>query len=414
MKAEIISIGSELTSGQNLDTNSQWLSRRLAEIGIPVGWHTTVADDLDDNIEAFRIAARRAGLVIATGGLGPTQDDLTRDVLARVAGVELVFHPESFEQIRQMFARRNREMPERNRVQAMIPAGAEPIANARGTAPGIWMHVVESLVVAMPGVPGEMYAMYESQVKPRLLAHGFGGGVLVQRKINCFGAGESAVEEKLLDLTRRGHVPEVGITVGDATVSLRILARAAGMAEAQAQIEPVELIVRERLGQLVFGVEDEDLHDAVVRMLGEKRQTLATAEGVTAGLVAHRLGSVSGASPWFRGGLVAYDNRLKVEMLAVPQTLLDEHGTVSGPVAEMMAIGCRTRFRTDLAVSTVGIADAGAATTDKPVGLVYVGVAWEGGSESASFSWTGTRREIQSRTAKLALNRVRLHLMSGK
>src|SRR2546425_3154867 len=155
MKAEIISIGSELTSGQNLDTNCQWLSRRLAEIGIPVGWHTTVADDLEDNVAAFRIAAQRAQLVLATGGLGPTQDDLTREALARLAGVELVFHPESYEQIRQMFARRGREMPERNRVQALFPAGAEPIPNTCGTAPGVWMRHGDCLLAAMPGVPTE-------------------------------------------------------------------------------------------------------------------------------------------------------------------------------------------------------------------------------------------------------------------
>src|SRR6516225_3551934 len=167
MKCEILSIGSELTSGQNLDTNSQWLSRRLAEIGIAVGWHSTVADDLDDNLQAVRIAAGRAGLVLLTGGLGPTQDDLTREVLARAAGVELVFHPESFEQIKQMFARRHRSMTERNRVQALFPAGSEPIPNANGTAPGIWMKIGHCLIVAMPGVPSEMFAMFETQVKPR-------------------------------------------------------------------------------------------------------------------------------------------------------------------------------------------------------------------------------------------------------
>lgn len=411
MKTEIISIGSELTSGQNLDTNCQWLSQRLAEIGIPVRWHTTLADDLQENVDALRVAAGRARLVLITGGLGPTQDDLTREAMARLAGVELVFHPESLEQVFQMFAHRGRTMPERNRVQAMFPAGAEPIPNSCGTAPGVWMRHGDCLLAAMPGVPTEMVAMFEQSVKPRLVQLGLSGGVLVQRKINCFGAGESALEEKLLDLTRRGRDPEVGITVSDATISLRILARAANPEEAQHKIAPVEQLIRERLGDLVFGAENEDLQDAVLRLLAEKRRTLATAESVTAGLVAHRLGGVAGASAWFRGGLVAYDNKVKVEMLVVPQALLDEQGAVSAAVAEAMATGCRVRFRTDLAISTVGIAGPGGGTAEKPVGLVYVGLAWDGGVASQSFSWVGTRAEVQSRTAKLALNRVRLHLL---
>jgi nicotinamide-nucleotide amidase len=413
MKCEILSIGSELTSGQNLDTNSQWLSRRLAEIGIPVGWHTTVADDLDANVEAFRIATRRARLVLATGGLGPTQDDLTREALARTAGVELVLDQAMLAQIEGMFRRRGRSMPERNRVQALFPAGAEPIPNDRGTAPGVWMRVGGCDVAAMPGVPPEMYHMYETQVRPRLLTLGLGGGVLVQRKINAFGAGESAVEEKLFDLTRRGHVPEVGITVGDATISLRILARAANLEEAQAQIAPVERTIRERLGELVFGVDEEDLQDVVVRLLAEKRRSLAVAEGVTGGLVAERLTAVPGAGAWFRGGVIAYDNRLKVELLGVPQGLLDEKGAVSAEVAEAMAVGCRTRLRTDVAVSTVGVAGPNDLGPDRPVGLVYVGLAWEGGASALKFSWTGTRAEVQRRTAKLALNRVRLRLGQG-
>ncbi len=411
MKAEIISIGSELTSGQNLDTNSQWLSRRLAEIGIAVHFHTTLADDLDESVQAFRIAGERAELVLITGGLGPTQDDLTREALAQLARVELIFHQPSFEHIKEMFARRARVLPERNRVQAMFPAGSEPIPNAMGTAPGIWMILENKIFVAMPGVPTEMHAMFENEVKPRLMRWAGAAGVIIERKINCFGAGESAVEEKLTDLTRRGHVPEVGITVSDATISLRIRAQASDQASALRMIEPIEQTIQERLRELVFGVDDEELHDAVARLLEQKNQTLAVAESITGGLIASRLTLVPGISRYLLGGVVAYHNDVKKSLLDVPAAMLQEHGAVSGPVAEAMAIGCRQRFGADLALSTTGIAGPSGATPTKPVGLVYVGLAWQGGVQSIKYNWIGTRQEVQSRTAKLAFNLLRLHLL---
>ena len=308
MHAEIISVGTELTTGAMLDTNSQWLSLELAAIGIPVHFHTTVADHLDAMVAVLRTAAERSDLLILTGGLGPTLDDLTREALAAVLGTELVLDVKSLEFIRSLFARHNREMPERNSIQAYFPAGSEPIPNPRGTAPGIWAEIPRaehrrpSLFAALPGVPHEMKRMFLKEVVPRLP----GGSQVIQRaRINCFGVGESKAEEMLGDLTARGRDPEIGITVHEATITLRIVAHGKSADECRAKIDAAKAAIRERMGEQVFGEEDEELEHVVVRMLNDRRITFATAEIGTGGLLARRITEVAGHDGCFRGGLIA-------------------------------------------------------------------------------------------------------------
>ena len=280
MPAEIIAIGTELTTGAKLDTNSQWLSLELSAVGIPVHYHTTVADDLAANVAVLRTAVDRADVVLITGGLGPTLDDLTREALAELTGARLVMHEPSLTIIRGMFARRNREMPERNVVQAMFPEGSEPIPNERGTAPGIYLEIPRAgrtpcRIAAMPGVPSEMRVMFRDAVLPRIESADSRGRVIRHARVNCFGLGESAAEQMLGDVTARGRDPEVGITVHEATITLRIVAEAPSVALAQGKIDATKQIIYQRMGHYAFGEEDDELEHVVVRQLETAGKTLA-------------------------------------------------------------------------------------------------------------------------------------------
>ncbi|MCS7014798.1 MAG: competence/damage-inducible protein A [Gemmatales bacterium] len=431
MRAEIIAVGTELTSGQKLDTNSAWLSRRLLELGVMPCWHTTLPDDLEIIVTALDLSRQRADLVVITGGLGPTLDDLTREALARLAGVELVLHEPSLRHIEDIFARRGRPMPERNRLQAMLPRGAEALPNPLGTAPGIWMTVPRTpcacpreehplnlglakprtTLIALPGVPSELRTMWQTIVAPRLQQQLHSPLVFRERVLHCFGLGESAIEAKLGDLTKRGRNPEVGITASDATISLRLVAQAPTDAEAQALLDADEAFIRQQLGEVVFGSGDDELQHAVARLLERTQLTLATAESVTGGLVASRLTQVPGISRFFRGGIVAYQTTSKASVLGIPAHLLEQYGAVSAPVAEAMAQRVRQLFQADLAISTTGVAGPDPDERGQPVGLVYVGLAWTNGVRCCEVRWFGERLEIQSRAAKTALNELRLHLL---
>lgn len=412
MKAEIIAVGSELVSGQTLDTNSQWLSRGLAAAGIEVRFHTTVGDDLAESVETLRTALGRAELVLVSGGIGPTQDDLTREAVAAVAGVDLVLDAGSLAAIAALFARRNREMPERNRVQAFLPAGAEALSNPVGTAPGIWMDVDGHLIACLPGVPYEMRTMFDEQVMPRLRALGIANRVIVTRKINLFGKGESDVEAAALDLTARGRNPEVGITAHDATISFRVSAAGDTQEQAEQLLAPTLAIIRERFAELIVGEGPNDVPEAVFAELRRTGCTLATAESCTGGLIARRLTRIPGVSASFPGGVVSYANSAKEELLGVDEDLIRTHGAVSPEVAAAMATGVRDRLKASLGLSITGVAGPSGGTAEKPVGLVYLGLATEEGVSTRRLDLgpEQPRDVIQSRSAKQALNWVRLVL----
>jgi nicotinamide-nucleotide amidase len=384
----------------------------LGAVGIAVHFHTTLSDDLAENVAAFRVASERADLVLMTGGLGPTQDDLTREALAQVAGVPLVEDAGSRVAIAEMFARRNRVMPERNRVQAFLPLGAEPLPNRVGTAPGVWMRLGRARVGCLPGVPSEMKIMFDEQVLPRLRQEGLAGRVVVHHKINLFGKGESDIEADALDLTARGRIPEVGITASEATISFRVSAEGADEDEARRLIEPTLALIRERFGPLIVGEGTEDVADAVFANLSLTGATLATAESCTGGLIAHMITAIAGVSPYYLGGVVSYANEAKVALLGVAPALLEAHGAVSPEVASAMAEGVRQRLGAGIGLSVTGVAGPSGGTPEKPVGLVYLGLATADRVQTRRLDLgpEQPREIIQRRSAKMALNWVRLTL----
>jgi len=407
--AIVVGVGTELTSGLTVDTNSPYLSRRLAELGIVTLSHQIVDDHVDRISEALLQATERAEVVIVTGGLGPTADDLTRQALAKAMGVELVLDEAGLAEIAAFFRRRGRAMNRTNRVQAMLPAGAEALANAAGTAPGIFARLGKARVFVVPGVPAEMRRMTADHILPRLTDLA-GGWRLAYRTLGVFGAGESDIASRLADLMGRQVNPLVGTTVAGGVISVRIIARAQTEAEARRRADETAQIVRERLGDYVFGSDGDTLAAAVGRLLGDRGATLCLAESCTGGRIGQLVTAVPGASETFLGGVVCYANRVKRDLLGVPEALLTAHGAVSKPVAEALATGARERFAATYALAVTGIAGPGGATEDKPVGLVYTALAGPAGVRVERSLFPGGREAVRMRTALTALNMLRLDL----
>jgi len=412
MNAEVISIGDELTSGQRLDTNSQWLSQRLGELGIRVMYHTTVADDLAANIEVFRAALARAELVIATGGLGPTADDLTREALAAAVGRELYLDEGALAHITSLFSKRGRDMPERNRVQAYFPIGSQIVPNPHGSAPGIDFtytrpNQTKSRVFCLPGVPAEMREMWAGTIVPALQKMLGTTRMIRDRVIKCFGVGESDLEAMLPDMIRRGREPQVGITVHAATISLRITTNTETEAEAAALVQPTLETIRTCLGTLVYGEGDDELEHAVLRLLAEQGTTLATAEWGTNGLMSHWLENAAQDRPMYAGGSVLNGVRSLKNILgehAPPDDALQDRQLRVRAMAEH----CRRQWG---ATWGLAIGDAPTASSEGDVPRIWVALAGPHGTEKVAFPFTGHPDILVPRAAKQALNYLRLKLL---
>lgn len=411
-RAEIISVGTELLLGQITDTNATYICQRLAECGIPVYFRQTVGDNFERVQQAFRLAWSRAELVVFTGGLGPTEDDLTKEAVATALGTDLVEDPGSLAHLEQFFARRGRTMTPNQRRQALLPRGAVAIPNRWGTAPGVFWEVGGHVVVMVPGVPREMRGMVDEFLIPQLRQKGWvGQDVIRSRVLRTVGIGEGQLEELVRDILHTTN-PTVAPLAHLGEVHLRITARGTPE-EVERMLDEVEAKLRQRLGDAVYG-RDEDTLDAVVaRLLRETRVTVAVAESCTAGLLAKRLTSVPGSSAYFLGGVVAYSNEAKEHLLGVPRDLLARFGAVSSEVVEAMARGAREKFGADLGLGVTGVAGPEGGTEQKPVGRVFLALADAEGARSvrADFGQEPGREGVRRLASQAALNLLRRELL---
>ncbi len=410
LTAEIIAIGSELLAADRTDTNSLWLTEKLNNIGIEVKLKTIVGDDDARLEEAIKDATRRSKVVITTGGLGPTEDDITRKVAARALGRRLLLDETILAELRERFLSFGHVMPERNSRQAMVIEKAEVLTNPNGSAPGMFIEHEGVAIVLLPGPPREMRPMFENHVQSRL--SGRAGSIkVVRRMLRVAGLGESAVDEKIAPIYTQYENPQTTILFNQSEIEIHLTARGRTEAEAEALLDRLSEQLEERLGDAVFSFAGEKMEEVVGLKLSVGGFTLSVAESCTGGLIAQRITDVPGSSKYFIEGVVAYSNDAKTRTLGVEPVLLLEHGAVSAPVAEAMAEGIRKRSRTDFGLSITGIAGPGGGSEDKPVGLVYIGLADDAHTEHRKLIIPGDRQLIRWRASQAALDLLRRRLI---
>ncbi len=412
-RAVILSTGDELTSGRIVDTNSNYIADKLAEIGIEVAAVLTVGD-VPERLEwAWKSALAMADVVISTGGLGPTADDLTTEIVARLTGHQLRFDEDSAEKIRQLFASLKRRMPENNLRQAMFPETAEIIPNPLGTAPGFRMAATQdghtAHLIVLPGVPREMKPMIEQNVIPWIVANRGRDTIYAARTFQTFGISESALDEAVAGLIHPDEA-RVSFRASFPQISLRVLVEGAP-AEVEKKLESLSARVREKISGFVFAEGETTMEEVVGRALTEKRLTLAVAESCTGGLIGHRLTNVPGSSNYLKADLVTYSNESKIKVLGVREETLKRHGAVSEECVREMAAGARRVAGSDIAIATSGVAGPTGGTPERPVGTVCVAMAAEGDSASRRYQLWGNRDWVKLMTSQVALDWIRRHAL---
>ena len=410
--ASIISIGNELIHGQGKDTNSRYLSEMLFSMGIEIKAIYSVGDEVDSIVRILHDALNNSELIFMTGGLGPTDDDVTRHALAAGLGVELEFRQELLDRINEYFARRNLTLPQRNKIQAYIPKGSRAMKNTVGTAPGIIGEFDGKIIFSMPGVPVEMYKMYEDSVLPEIrrsieVAERTG---IVVRKLKCFGVGESTIAEKLGDMMHRGRNPEINSTASGGVITLHIISKAKTEEEAHRMALDDENRLKDILKELVYGSGDETLAETVGLQLRKRGKTLAVAESCTGGALAESITNVPGSSDYFTYGWVTYSNEAKIKELGVEPELIQKEGAVSEKVALAMAAGAKKKSGATYSIAITGIAGPEGGGEQKPVGLVYICIKGEEHCDLQRFVFPFDRLSMRRRTVNTALNMLRMQL----
>ena len=376
MKTAILTVGTEILFGQIVNTNAAFLSRELNNLGYDVMYHYSVGDNPGRLAELIEFAFRDCDMIITTGGLGPTQDDLTKEVIAQAMGDRLVVSPEALSALKDRYERSGRPMTENNLKQANMPESAQILPNDQGTAPGFWLEKKGKIIVSMPGPPREMTNMFEKEVKPRLISRQ--DSVIYYKILRTFGLGESKMETVLLPLIDGQTDPTIATYAKEGECSLRIASKRPTKEEAEAAVEDMTARVMDIIGEYVYSTDNEELADVVANMLLDKNITISCAESCTGGLFAGTLINTDGISKVFDRGIVTYSNEAKIKELGVKAETLDTFGAVSPETAAEMEEGIRAKTGTDMAVSVTGIAGPGGGSADKPVGLVYIGIAYDG------------------------------------